>query len=463
MFEGIRLDSNGAVSFRDLSGQPTHSMCAEKQLSFEEIVNLEFTNLQNVVENTFFNVYTQHRRLYIAQNGSEALRQALPTDYNLFNFPNKQQFEEEVAVFYKNGNKLELLWRPNRNATSGTPAFFDELSLRQELKKVFSNITSLKLGKLQEKKVRYIAWEVIAEKKFYYIPLHNGLICPKEEEWVFDNFDKEFRPTIYKEYTEKERKRKELEEQTRLSQEQNQEKYPSSQKNISKIEKPFTKFVETPQMPEEEYKEEYKVRKKNLFNKYKTSEFQTPSILDLEALANEEFNRISKFIKNKFFSVYKTDGCAFFTQTSTETLRVSLSAQDYICSSMVKRMQIANNCGVFYIKNKKLHCLWTQNRYQEAKRPVYLNVHSLTKELKKIFSNIKSIKLGRLRERIDLIAWEIQAEQGVFYLFWHNGLICRKEEDWEFEEKKFEALRSTYKVLRFAKTDTQNEYKIVCG
>ncbi|MBR5598536.1 MAG: hypothetical protein IKW39_00695 [Alphaproteobacteria bacterium] len=273
-------------------------------------------------------------------------------------------------------------------------------TLLSELSKVFPKIDSIKNGYLKVKKTTYNVWKIKVESTNYYISTHNGLIAKEENNWEFIDF-------------------------TTLS-------------------------------------ENKKLKVQTTLN----NPVNLPDAQSIEELANKELKNILNFTENnKFFNVYKISGYTFFAKNANESLRVALASQDYICNSMCKRMQVATHGGVFYRKDKEFIPLWKQNRFVENRRPDYLNLKCLSKKLNEIFDEVSYIKLGVLKERtVRFIAWEVKTEDGIFYIPWHSGMLCKKEDAWEFEVKQtFEEVRSTYKVLRFSKTDQRDVYRVSCG
>ena len=196
------------------------------------------------------------------------------------------------------------------------------------------------------------------------------------------------------------------------------------------------------------------IHSEGFFEKHKT----------FEEKATEELKSLESDNKRDFYIIYRADCCTYCAQTPDEILKISLTPQDYICSSMVKRMIQASHCGVFTKKGSKTKCLWKSSRFNDnSKRNTFLSPGLLEKELKKIFNQVE-LTLGELNTcPLKVIAWEVKTEKGIFYVFWHNGLMTEKGKDWEFTPKEFKDLRQTYKVLRFAKTIDGKDYKITCG
>lgn len=163
-------------------------------------------------------------------------------------------------------------------------------------------------------------------------------------------------------------------------------------------------------------------------------------------------------------NIYRADGLVFTAQKSSEALSLSLTPQDYVCSTFVKRIHACTQCGVYYKHGNKFKMLWKNTRYSDNRKPVFLSPKLLEKELKKVFTTA-DVKLGTLQDNIiKYIAWKVKTEKGTFFIPWHNGCIIPADPKWEFEEKKFEELRSIYKVLRFSyATDNRKEFRIVCG
>lgn len=187
--------------------------------------------------------------------------------------------------------------------------------------------------------------------------------------------------------------------------------------------------------------------------------------LTFEEEAKEELKELKKKNDNScVVNIYRAEGLVFAAQNPSEALKLTLTPQDYVCSHFMKKMHACTRCGVFYKDGSKYKMLWKNGRYNEHKKPVFLNPHLLQKELKKVFPHF-DLSLGVLEDNIvKFIAWEIKTEKGKFYIPWHNGCIIKEDENWSFTPKEFNELRSTYKVLRFSyATDNRKEFRIVCG
>lgn len=194
----------------------------------------------------------------------------------------------------------------------------------------------------------------------------------------------------------------------------------------------------------------------------------TEKPLTFEEEAKEELKEFKKSSDSSLcvVNIYRADGGLMFAaKKPSEALKLTLTPQDYVCSYFMKKMHACTKCGVFYKDGNKYKMLWKNGRYNEHRKPVFLSPTLLKKELKKVFSSF-DLSLGVLDDAscVKFIAWKVKTEKGTFFIPWHNGCIIPADPKWEFEEKKFEELRSTYKVLRFSyATDNRKEFRIVCG
>lgn len=181
-----------------------------------------------------------------------------------------------------------------------------------------------------------------------------------------------------------------------------------------------------------------------------------------EEEAKEEIKSLNP--TSTVLNLYKSDGLVFCAKKPDEALKLALTPQDYVCSMYIKKVRACTQCGVFYKCGTKYKMLWRNGRYSENRKPVFLNPAQLQRELKKVFTK-HALTLGILEERsIKYIAWRIDTEQGTFFIPWHNGCLIAKDKEWNFVEKEFKDMRSTYKVLRFSYAqDNRKEYRIVCG
>ncbi|MBE6463645.1 MAG: hypothetical protein E7005_07855 [Alphaproteobacteria bacterium] len=169
--------------------------------------------------------------------------------------------------------------------------------------------------------------------------------------------------------------------------------------------------------------------------------------------------------EKNLFVLYKKEGFVYEVTSVNDALSVSLTGQDYICAPGIKRITSSLFSGIFYKKGNKYELLWKAKRFDcGEKSPQYLSLSFLKKELKKVFTNVE-ISLGVLKDsKLSYIVWKVTSNEGIYYIPWHNGLLVPDDETLSFEEKCFEDLRKTYKVLRFTKICSgDTEFKVVCA
>jgi hypothetical protein len=178
---------------------------------------------------------------------------------------------------------------------------------------------------------------------------------------------------------------------------------------------------------------------------------------------NEDFAKNNP--EKTLFVLYKKEGYVYEVKDVNDALSVSLAGQDYICSPGKKRITSSLFSGIFYKKGNKYELLWKAKRFDcGEKSPQYLSVPFLKRELKKVFTDVE-ISLGELKDdKLSYIVWKVTSNEGIYYIPWHNGLLVPEDETLSFEEKKFDDLRKTYKVLRFSRTAScDTEFKVICS
>lgn len=154
--------------------------------------------------------------------------------------------------------------------------------------------------------------------------------------------------------------------------------------------------------------------------------------------------------KAPIIAIYRSEGYTYHAITSKDILRLSLTGQDYICSAMMKRMCSCTKCGVYYKDGNKYKELWQTGLLRQDKDAIFLFPEKLKKTLRKIFTNVE-ITLGELHEgNTRSIAWQIQCDEGIFFIPWHNGCICPNDDTLTFAPKTIKELRGVYKALSFA-------------
>ena len=95
-----------------------------------------------------------------------------------------------AGIFVKKNGKFVCLYKARRFDLERNPIFLSEKGVKDMMKKVFSNV-EISLGQLSDGKQKYIAWQVMTDKGRYFIPWHNGLLCPEDETLTFEekNFE----------------------------------------------------------------------------------------------------------------------------------------------------------------------------------------------------------------------------------------------------------------------------------
>ena len=150
-------------------------------------------------------------------------------------------------------------------------------------------------------------------------------------------------------------------------------------------------------------------------------------------------------------SAYRTSVYSFICKDEAEHMRISLIAQDYVCSEFKLKITQAVAVGVFAKVADSWELLWKAGRLAECKNPIYLNLSYIKKKLGKVFSSVE-ITLGLITfGRFQAIAWCVSTEQGKFYIPWHNGAFVPESPMITFEERELEEMKKTYNLLRISK------------
>ena len=190
---------------------------------------------------------------------------------------------------------------------------------------------------------------------------------------------------------------------------------------------------------------------------------------ELPAFSNRAKKEIKEMTWKESLSpvvtVYTESGYTFHTVSPDRTLILSLVGQDYVFSPCIKKITYCCTIGTFAKKGKKFILLWESMRLIPKATPTFLNKKLLEKNLQKVFTDVQ-IKLGQLQEKgVRIIAWQVTTKEGIFYVPWHNGCLIPKKETFSFEEKEFEEIRRTYKVLRFARVQEGDveAYLVLCA
>lgn len=184
-------------------------------------------------------------------------------------------------------------------------------------------------------------------------------------------------------------------------------------------------------------------------------------MLTFEQLAQEELATLTAEEKKaNIIAIYRSEGYTFHTSNIKDILRLSLTGQDYICSAIIKRIHSCTRCGVYYKDGNKYKELWNTGLLRHDKGAIFLFPEKLKKTLKKVFTNVE-ITLGKLFEgNTCSIAWQIQCDEGIFFIPWHNGCICPNDDSLSFTPKTIKELRGVYKALSFTTSyENYREYK----
>lgn len=184
-------------------------------------------------------------------------------------------------------------------------------------------------------------------------------------------------------------------------------------------------------------------------------------LLTFDQLAQEELATLTAEEKKaNIIAIYRSEGYTFHTSNIKDILRLSLTGQDYICSAIIKRMHSCTRCGVYYKNGNKYKELWNTGLLRHDKGAIFLFPEKLKKTLKKVFTNVE-ITLGELFDGSTCsIAWQIQCDEGLFFIPWHNGCICPNDDCFSFTPKTIKELRGVYKALSFTTSyENHREYK----
>lgn len=186
-----------------------------------------------------------------------------------------------------------------------------------------------------------------------------------------------------------------------------------------------------------------------------------PLQITFEQEALEELNEnLTPEEKNEdIFNVYDTFSTPDHTANPSVTLGLNLSSQDYVIPAMVKRMRSCFKTAVFY--KKKL--LWKTNKFSNGATPEFLDKNFLLKKFRKLYPEI-TLCLGELNcTPLKSIAWQCKTNHTTFYIPWHNGCFVKETPELKFEEKEFNELKRTYKILRFKELKENEIYQILIG
>ena len=164
--------------------------------------------------------------------------------------------------------------------------------------------------------------------------------------------------------------------------------------------------------------------------------------------------------KQHVFTVaYGMYGEMYNTFSPTHLMRLALTGQSCLFSSMINRVNVPTGIAVYIFHKGKFVNLWTHKHYESQQHPIFLNKKELFSTLKPYFSTLE-ITLGIIKESgFKTIAWELKTDKGMFYLPWHNGCIIEKQEKFSFTPKEFSELKNTYCVLSFK--ESNGGYKII--
>jgi hypothetical protein len=165
--------------------------------------------------------------------------------------------------------------------------------------------------------------------------------------------------------------------------------------------------------------------------------------------------------KEHLFTVtYGLYGEMYNCFSPTYLMKLALTGQSSLFSSMLNRVNVPTGIGVYIFHNGKFHNLWTHKHYEPRQTPDFLNKNELKKLLKPYFSKLE-IKLGLLKyDSTKTIAWQLETEKGIFFIPWHNGCVIENHERFSFEEKTFQEVKNIYCVLSFSSYE-DGGYRIV--
>lgn len=171
-------------------------------------------------------------------------------------------------------------------------------------------------------------------------------------------------------------------------------------------------------------------------------------------------------LKHKFINVYSYCAEMYTAIDPSVVSRLSLTGQTTVYSAFLKRLTLCARAAVFYNNGKKFKPLYEIRHFENKAEPTFLSKEKLLERLSPLFKSIK-ISLGKLTEKgIPSIAWQLQTNEGIFYIPWHNGCIMESSEDTSFEEHSFIELKKSniYACLRFGESLTSHgeSYRIVC-
>ncbi len=94
-----------------------------------------------------------------------------------------------IGTFAKKEGNHILLWESMRLIPKATPTYLNKKLLEENLQKVFTDVR-IKLGQLQDKGIKFIAWQITTKQGIFYVPWHNGSLIPEKETFSFE--EKEF-------------------------------------------------------------------------------------------------------------------------------------------------------------------------------------------------------------------------------------------------------------------------------
>lgn len=192
------------------------------------------------------------------------------------------------------------------------------------------------------------------------------------------------------------------------------------------------------------------------------SNHSTEARKSFEERAYTETREYAKYERynGKFLTVYSAYCEATAEIEPVKLWRLCLTAEAYM-SEKKFTFRPTNVLAVFYNSNGKFRLLWQTNHFQKREYD-FLNKNEIKEFLEPLLGKMK-ITLGQLScNGVPSIAWQLQTDDAIYYIPFHNSIIIEDCKNFTFEEKTLDEMKKVYKHLRFLSTGEKDSYKILC-
>lgn len=166
--------------------------------------------------------------------------------------------------------------------------------------------------------------------------------------------------------------------------------------------------------------------------------------------------------QHKFLTIYSSYCEPTRIVDPEKAIRIALVAQSSAYPT-VRRRLTTTIIAITYVNREGIfQPLWKLRRFEPGKPYPFLSKGDLMNILSPLFKKV-TLTLGTLTHKeVKAIAWQLDTDEGLFYIPWHSGIIIENSANFTFEEKTLGEMDGIYEHLCFGTTNSADTYRIIC-